>query len=114
MKQYLLFSIVWIGILVYVIYKVTLSALPYSPLSPGIKEKTSIMAIIPEGWGFFTRNPRETDLYLYFLKDKHWVMNPNAPISSCRNSFGLNRLPRAQSVELGMILSKINDTCWKP
>lgn len=113
MKHYLLFSIVWLGVLIYLIYKIALSALPYNPLSPGMKEKQGVMSVVPEGWGFFTRNPREVDQHLYFYKNNKWVRNPNSPISSWRNTFGLNRFPRAQSVELGMILSNINDTCWK-
>lgn len=113
MRQHVFFCLLWIGLLVYLVYKVTLSALPYNPLSPGINQKTTITSIIPEGWGFFTRNPRETDLYLFFSENGKWVKNRNTPISSWRNSFGLNRFPRAQSVELGMILNSINDTCWK-
>ena len=113
MKKYLLFSAAWIGLWGYTTYKVILSSLPYNPFSPEYKEKIRIMTFIPEGWGFFTRNPREPDLHLFILKNNRWVKNPNMPISNFRNAMGLSRLPRAQSVEIAMLISKVKENDWK-
>lgn len=112
MRKYFLFSILWIGLWCYIIYKVTSSALPYNPLSPDMNVQAGITTFIPEGWGFFTRDPREPDLYLFVLKNKQWVKSANMPISNFRNAMGLNRLPRAMSVELAMLMSEIKEDDW--
>lgn len=105
--------IIWFTFLLFVLYYVSASSIPYNPLTPSFSSKTKIMTFVPEGWGFFSRDPREPDLYLYELHGNKLIRNTHAPISSFANFFGLKRYPRAQSVELGMLLHNINDSLFK-
>lgn len=67
--------------------------------------------LFPEGWGFFTRNPREE--MLYFLKnDNDKLIKMINPCSSSEYSFGLDRNCRSKSAELEVIISQINDSLW--
>jgi antimicrobial peptide system SdpA family protein len=92
---------------------VMIVALPYNPLSIRPSEERLVRSFVPEGWGFFTRNPREKDLQLYFKRDGYWVKNKSWPISSISNLGGMDRYPRAQSVELAMILKMVPDSSWR-
>ena len=113
MKGYLLFSTTWILLLAFIFCKVALSALPYSPISPGFNEKAGWMSFVPQGWGFFTRNPREPDILVFQRNNHCWSKLNTMPISNPNNILGLNRKPRAQSVELAMIMASVKDANWR-
>lgn len=68
---------------------------------------------MPQGWGFFSRDPREEDLFVFELNKNHWQKSSHAPISNIHNCFGINRFPRAQSVELAMLMSGIQEKSRK-
>ena len=112
-NKQLIFTIIWTCLWVGIVFKILFSSLPYNPLSPDYGQKVTLITIIPQGWGFFTRDPREPDLVLYTLRDKQWEKSPFMPISAVNNLMGLNRFPRAQSVELAMILSRVKGTDWR-
>ena len=46
-----------------IIAQVVITNMPYNPLRKGNFE-TSVAAVLPQGWAFFTRSPREPQLYL--------------------------------------------------
>jgi len=92
-----------------VLYLIAVSSLPYNPASIGFFTERNVRVAVPEGWGFFTRNPRETDLTIYVEGAGGWQKSAHMPIASAANLFGLDRLPRAESVEAGMILSEFRD-----
>ena len=37
---------------------VAISGLPYNPLSMSLRIELGIRSVLPEGWGFFTKDPR--------------------------------------------------------
>jgi antimicrobial peptide system SdpA family protein len=75
------------------------------------KQSASLFNIIPQGWGFFTRNPREEQTILYTIQDTSSVLFTKT-ISSIDNSFGASRKLRCYNVEVGTLISKINDSSW--
>jgi len=84
-------------------------------MSIDVLAERGIKTAVPEGWGFFTRNPREPDITLYENHGGHWRKAEHMPISSASNLSGIDRLPRAQSVELGMLLNALNESdAWTP
>jgi antimicrobial peptide system SdpA family protein len=65
--------------------------------------------MIPQGWGFFSKSPRDTTLYVEELdgaKDIQW------PNNSPSNLFGIKRTGRSQGVELGLLRTKLQDADW--
>jgi len=77
---------------------------------PDIVRKVS--SILPQGWGFFTRDPREdiTEVYRYDNNKQfeRFIRNNAEPAYL----FGAIRTGRIRSLELGQILSHIADSNW--
>ena len=67
----------------------------------------------PQGWAFFTRDPREKHV-IPFIQDgsRNWRSGSLAPYFQWKYAFGLNRRPRAQGVELGILLALIPRAPW--
>ncbi|HSP17291.1 MAG TPA: SdpA family antimicrobial peptide system protein [Thermoanaerobaculia bacterium] len=101
--------VLWSGALL----SITVTALPYNPLTLQPREDRGIKTLMPEGWGFFTRDPREPDLIVFVQSGQTWRKLRNMPISSAANSFGIDRFPRAQSVELAMLLHEVDEDAWR-
>ena len=95
------------------VVSITVAALPYNPLTMPFGQERGIKMFVPEGWGFFTRDPREPDLIVLTKSTGSWRILRNMPIASAANAFGIDRYPRAQSVELAMILHGVSDADWK-
>lgn len=91
------------------------SILNIMPSNP-IKDKTqvinsSVFKVLPQGWAFYSRNPRDST---YNVIDAQTGNNATQfPNSSLSNWFGLSRYGRSQGVEVGRLLSKINEKKWK-
>jgi antimicrobial peptide system SdpA family protein len=76
------------------------------------KVKKNLMFIFPQGWGFFTRSPREAIVEAYQEKDgvyKQLTML-NASID---NDFGLSRDSRIVGMELSEVLNFLKSKSWK-
>ncbi|MEL6943828.1 MAG: hypothetical protein AAFO82_14295, partial [Bacteroidota bacterium] len=59
--------ITWIGtsaLAIFLTAIILIANMPYNPMKDQIKE-TSIVSLMPEAWSFFTRSPREPQLYMY-------------------------------------------------
>ena len=91
---------------------VAVISLPYNPISIRYAWQTNIKGFIPEGWGFFTRNPREEDLYLYKKVDGGWEGTGYLPIARAANLLGARRTPRAQSIEMALLLKSVKQDQW--
>lgn len=104
-----------VGVYSFLALQTIASNMPYNPLRSG-KFNASIVTIFPEAWAFFTRSPREEQIYLYRLENDRLVeesyQNTNA---DCL--FGLSKNQRAKGIEIGHLfetaVSKKNDwaTC---
>ena len=75
--------------------------------------KNFIHNFFPEGWGFFTRNPREESVNFIFIRknDQALELGMN-PCSSGEYAFGLNRDCRAKSAELDILIKQVPDSLW--
>lgn len=91
--------------------QVLVSSMPYNPLSNSGLANLNLRGLIPEGWAFFTRSPREEQYYLYRMENGRPVClnRTNAHYS---NWFGLSRAMRANSMELGTMIEKIPKSDW--
>ena len=70
------------------------------------EEKKVIRFFFPQGWGFFTRNPREAKYKLYQL-DNNKARLVNFKITSPKNIFGCSRKGNRISIELIRIQSQL-------
>jgi antimicrobial peptide system SdpA family protein len=69
---------------------------------------------LPEGWAFFTRSPRESDLVSYTRDGSGaWRLALLAPHSEFRNVLGFARASRAQGVEMGTLTGILRKDDWR-
>ncbi|WP_084542469.1 SdpA family antimicrobial peptide system protein [Calidithermus chliarophilus] len=88
---------------------------PTTALSLGAVDSARpyVTGILPQGWGFFTKSPRDEQFYL-FVKgpDGAWVPGLRGPLSAPGNFLGLDRFVRAQSIEFGLLVSSLGTDAW--
>lgn len=85
------------------------AALPDSPIHTSSLTQLNVVSVAPEGWAFFTRSPREDNLFVYEKnKDNAWQL-VNIPGGSPSFIFGLDRSGRAFSAELKMLVDQLPD-----
>ena len=102
--------VVWAVLIVYVVYPV----LPYSSLRlPGARALNTLVWA-PQGWAFFTRNPREEKQFVYGRGPGGWRPVLLAPHARLRNTLGLDRKSRAQGVEMALLVAGPPADAWVP
>lgn len=86
--------------------------MPDNPLRISRAVKENLTVLLPQGWVFFTRDPREPSdrLYLRTTPCCRQVVQSNGDLA---NMFGLNRDSRALSVELGALISQVPASSWR-
>ena len=89
------------------------AALPYNPINLPFAKQLQLDVFVVQGWKFFTRNPREEDIFVY-KKDGYgnWLPALVGVNGSPVNFFGLRRSTRAQGVEIGLITTAIKQDQW--
>jgi antimicrobial peptide system SdpA family protein len=104
-KQLIIIGLTWFAIVVYI----GLASIPFNPLSLSYNQKASIFTLIPQGWGFFTRNPREDEPYIYKKAGKTWIQisKPNA---ASGYFFGASRQGRKINFEAYNLISQLKDS----
>ena len=102
-------SVVWISVFAYSIH----AAMPYNPISLPLSQKLHLNVLLIQGWKFFTRNPREDDIFV-FKQDENgqWSSALIGTNGSPQNVFGLRRATRAQGIEIGLITTTIKTDEW--
>lgn len=98
---FFLFSSFWGLIFFYVLF----SIIPESPLKP--INNINLQYYLPEGWGFFTRTPREDNIYVYKYH-KNGLSLFQHPNASPKYFFGLKKTSRSIGAEYGRILNNLN------
>ncbi|MEM1320433.1 MAG: SdpA family antimicrobial peptide system protein [Bacteroidota bacterium] len=98
MKKHLLMSLAMVTIFGY-FYLNFIGTLSQNVVPVSAEEKKVIRFFFPQGWGFFTRNPREAKYKLYQL-EKEKAQLVNFEITSPKNSFGCSRKGNRISIEM--------------
>ncbi|MBV8353684.1 MAG: SdpA family antimicrobial peptide system protein [Candidatus Eremiobacteraeota bacterium] len=80
------------------------SFLPPNPIQLPIEIAANIRSFLPEGWAFFTKDPREDVSQAYIYSRDEWTL-VTRPAAEPGSLFGFSRRPRAQGVELGLLLA---------
>jgi antimicrobial peptide system SdpA family protein len=99
---------VLIGYVVHVQLPTNVIVLPF-------EQELHLAAVVfaPEGWAFFTKNPREPVLIPYTMDTAGmWRSAAVGAYDDPPHLFGASRSPRAQGVEMGLLSSQISPTAW--
>lgn len=67
--------------------------------------KFQIQQILQQDWGFYSKNPKKTDL-VYIKIDGNELYYPNAKFS---NMWGIDRKARAQGTEAGLLFEYLEE-----
>ena len=96
-----------------VVFFALLEGIPDSPLALPARTHANVLAVIPQGWTFFTRDAREPRLYLYERSVNGWARRSqrNASVSSF---YGLKRSAARLGVEMSVFVHAVPDEAWKP
>ncbi|MGG0219813.1 SdpA family antimicrobial peptide system protein [Bacillus mycoides] len=99
-------SLIW---LVFFLYSI-IAVLPGSTFSVSTKNKLLVSNTIPQGWGFYSKDPREEMINL---------VDPNTGKTAAKwpnnmpvNMFGLKREGRSQGIEVGLLMEGVKKEQW--
>ncbi len=106
----LLAAAVWLALVVHV----ALGSLPHNPLTPPLLQRTAMLALVPEGWAFFTRNPREAQLLVYTVGSAGCWQRFGLENGLPRYCFGIQRGARLFSMGLHSLLRRVPVRSWSP
>ncbi len=89
---------------------VLIANMPYNPIRNSQRD-VNLVGLMPQGWAFFTRSPREPQLYLYQSVEGKMtkVSYSNTGLESW---FGFNRKVRFKGVEMGHLFEKVQQYEW--
>ena len=99
-------SLFWLVVIGY-IFNTTLPVVSGGSFS----QKVTLLNITPQGWGFFTKDPREEQLIVCKLKNDT-PRRFTKTHSSSSSFFGLSRKNRFTAMEAANLAAQINDTLW--
>jgi antimicrobial peptide system SdpA family protein len=105
----LLLAAFWLSVAFYALH----TLLPFNAVDLPAENDVKARLWAPQGWKFFTRNPRE-DWLLPFRRahDGNWKSASLGPNGRADAYFGISRLPRAQGIEMGLLLYKLPKAMW--
>jgi len=75
-------------------------------------ERYLFSVLLPEGWGFFTKNPRDEKKVLYQVLPDKSLRLATYKNSAPDNCFGFSRRSRRASLEFGRLMSTITEADW--
>jgi antimicrobial peptide system SdpA family protein len=110
-----LYSLAWSAIAVVVALRVARTALPENAAVPTSQPLSALHILLPQGWSFFTRDPREERISVFVRRGPlAWTNASSTTIADPRNAFGLDRTSRAQGLEVSHLVASVPDTAWTP
>jgi antimicrobial peptide system SdpA family protein len=90
---------------------VLINSVPEHAVGTSSITRDVVKAFLPEGWAFFTRNPREaTERFFAELPGGQLV--PGSPADT-RGIPSPSRAERVRSIEIAMLLSQVPKDAWK-
>lgn len=84
-----------------------------NPIKLNINLENKLFTFVPQGWAFFTRNPREAQIVIYQKNTDNTFEEISQRHSSYKNLFGLKRRASKIMSELQFIKREINDSLYQ-
>ena len=100
-------ALVQCGLLAAFAITVAVAAMPFNTLNLSDDLRSTVMSLIPEGWGFFTKNPRDPEIQVAVLHNGRLEKLNIVSSFEAKYAFGFNRLSRAQGLELDNLLGQL-------
>ncbi len=89
------------------------AGLPFNPINLPLERQLRLRVFLPQGWKFFTKDPREERIDVLVKTDPGiWRSGLAGTNASSTNLFGLKRNTRAKAVEVGLITTSIMKDQW--
>lgn len=108
LKYSVLFAtVVLIGSLVTVVFY---NNIPFNPVSYKFNAIKQAFSVLPQGWAFFTRSPRESQVIVYQIREDTIFEQEVLRHSYPENGFGLNREQTFKMNELQFIIADLKPT----
>jgi antimicrobial peptide system SdpA family protein len=104
----LIFFVAWAGLGV----AACIGSVGESPYQPGRSMRTLALALAPQGWGFFTKSPREPSQRFYRVGPAG-LERIDYPNASFKALGGISRSARAFSLEAAPLLIQIPKSDWR-
>lgn len=98
----------WSVIVAYVLHAV----IPSNPIRLPKEDLIAAKVWAPQGWAFFTRNPKGPVLKAFALKQGSWRLIQLPRNGSGENLLGFSRRARALGIELGLVTSFVHESEW--
>lgn len=113
MQYYKPFVLILLGLffVISVIF-ITLASTPLTPLSLSYPNANVIYTLVPQGFGFFTRDPQEVQVLAYTKTEEGYTLL-NKSNATPSYLFGLSRTSRKENIELGYIMGQLNPQQWR-
>jgi antimicrobial peptide system SdpA family protein len=95
-----------------VLWFIFFNTMDYNLTSIESDNRAFVAKVLPEGWAFFTKDPREEMVDIYQLEENSWkpVSLKN---SDPKNIFGISRKSRKMGMEISMICEQVMaDSLW--
>lgn len=87
-------------------------ALPYNPVRLPYTKLAQTLLWAPQGWSFFTRDPREEKQTVYARQGSKWESVLLSPHGRLSNIGGLRRKSRSQGVEMALLMNGFPFKDW--
>ena len=98
----------------YIVTNVLSTSLGFTAVSNSFRENYFWKMLLPQGWGFFTRNPREDQYILHkYSVTASSLSQVSIKNTSYKNLLGLSRYSRRVNMELQRVLYHIPDSSYK-
>ena len=112
MKNKVAFSLLLLLAVILLIFNILRSSIGLSPLQPGFQQRYASSILFPEGWGFFTRDPRTERIQLYRSEGSTVGSEVSFKSASARNLLGFSRKARRIQMEIARITAGVPDSIW--
>ncbi len=85
--------------------------MPHNPLKGSKKNMNAVLGLTQQGWAFFTKSSKESQIYIYQEVDGRLVEQPYANARP-ESWFGFNRYVRAKGFEVGNLFERSANMQW--
>ena len=94
-----------------IIFNIFISSVPIPTNSSYIKKNT-IFNITPQGWGIFTKNPREEEIFLYKINSKKEISLFTKTNNAFEFFLGISRKNRFVGIETDALITNLPKENW--
>lgn len=96
----------------FLLIKIFASSIGATVISTSFSNSYHVGLLFPEGWGFFTRSPREFQYELYHLNRDSSLELTSIKNNAFSNALGFSRKSRRLNLEFQRLLSKLPDSVF--